>query len=815
MALAVFVLALTVFILAGSLPAYARNSVTFGGNFDRQRINIDPYLPPSEPVWYNDNVSQSITQPVVIEDKIYHASARWLWELPLADGSNGREKRLFEIDTGETATTGSHPSYFENIIYVGSKNGYVYAYDLEKKQKIRERKVAGDYGVVSSPLVMQDSEGIIHVIAGSSDGEAINIFKNFHSPNDGDVERIENKPGGNITSSPSKVTPSVFVFATNYNGENKPGKIVFYDLNQQKPVWTHTAEDGIPSSVAVSGNLVFAADKSGHLFALDFNAKSLKWSNYDYAGAGTFANFSPAVADGKVFFPIRRTNKSGAGGNGILTAWDQNTGRKLWATTGIKGEITTSPTVWAAGNLVLVGTSEGLIYGFDLDTGKPKAWFTLDGGQTMSATGKLVGIGPGGIAGDIRPDGITTEFTIANGYLLAGGVRPDGRGRLIAFKLTGSDIALTAFTPDNPRPAAGEKVSFGITVANYAENPRDVTIKVKDNRTGFLQDLNLTAVPGKGSVTTRVYGWEAPAGQVTVTAQIISPGGGTKFNYNTENDTKTLTFANGVDLLAYNLATEDPVYTGDSNSATLIVENRSQTPVSTTVKFLLNNNPKLIPAQRITLDPNSKLPVAFTWTAPASGGRVTLKAVVNPDRNEPPETDYSNNTATRTVEVRTREASVEGGQLTVSATASPAKTKAGYGFEITANTSTTPYVYTETHTRTINGILQTYTDTHYRDCPGATRVKAFFPNGVSVELEPDTTLGSPAVPANTWRLPRNEKSRDKLRKHYIPPATPDGIYLVSLVAEGAGDDGKLTARTSVTVRVEGSMYDDLHSRIVE
>jgi hypothetical protein len=167
------------------------------------------------------------------------------------------------------------------------------------------------------------------------------------------------------------------------------------------------------------------------------------------------------------------------------------------------------------------------------------------------------------------------------------------------------------------------------------------------------------------------------------------------------------------------------------------------------------------------------------------------------------------------VEVTAREIPNEGGQLTMSATVKPTKTKAGYGFEITATTSTTPYVYTETHTKLVNGKTETYTETHTRDCPGATQVKAIFPTGEIIYLEPILPLNSPVVAENTWRLPPNAQSRDKLRKHYIPPATPDGRYLVRLIAEGAGDNGRLTAQTSVFVQVEGSMYDDLHSRITE
>jgi len=61
------------------------------------------------------------------------------------------------------------------------------------------------------------------------------------------------------------------------------------------------------------------------------------------------------------------------------------------------------------------------------------------------------------------------------------------------------------------------------------------------------------------------------------------------------------------------------------------------------------------------------------------------------------------------------------------------------------------------------------------------------------------SLGNTSNPTNTWVLPPNSGSRDKLRKHYIPKDTPDGDYLVKLLASGAGDNGDLT--TTITVRL--------------
>ncbi|HEX3033388.1 MAG TPA: PQQ-binding-like beta-propeller repeat protein [Bacillota bacterium] len=804
-------IALTVALLVTgySSGAFAQDSVTFGHNFSRQRCDSEVTLPPSEQVWTNDKIGESITQPVIVGDKIFHASNRWLWELPLTNGSNGREKRLFEIDTGERVTTGSHPSFLDNVIYVGSKNGNLYGFDLIRKRVIASKKVAGNYGVVSSPLVVKNSQGIVDVVVGSSDGQALYIFKNFLNP--AVTTRLTCTPGGNITSSPSQVNSNVFVFATNHNGQNRPGQICFYDLKQQKLVWTHRTDNGIPSSVAVAGGLAYAIDKTGKTYCLDFQQRRLKWSDSSYTSSGTFANFSPAIADGKVFFPIRRTTKYGAKGNGILTARNQQTGKKIWSTPPLKGEITTSPVVWSSAGVVLVGTSKGYIYGFDVDTGQPKGWFTKDSGQTISSVGQLAGVGSNA-RGNIRPDGITTEFAIANGYLLVGGKRASGQGTLCAFKLTGSDVALTSLTADNVQPQPGIKVAFRVTLENRGDQPRSISFQLTDNATPFRKVINVYGVQAGKTVTSYVYDWIMPAGQAKVTAKILSPAGGTKFNYLAANDSRTVVLQAGVDLALSDFVTPTTVFTGDTRLAAISVTNHSGTPITSSIKFLQNNNGSLIPPQQISLKPDETQLVSVKWTAPATAGTVTLKAVLNPNRNQPLETDYSNNTSLKQVEVNNQQVSTTGGRLTLTAAPDPAKTKAGYGFELNAATKTEPYIYHHTHTRVVNGQVETYTDTHQTPCPGARGVKAYFPDGSIVDLEPTKSLSQTS---NSWRLPPSAQSSARLRKHYIPSSTPDGAYQVKLVAWGAGKNGNLTAQRAVVVLVEGTLYDDVRTLLTE
>lgn len=185
-------------------------------------------------------------------------------------------------------------------------------------------------------------------------------------------------------------------------------------------------------------------------------------------------------------------------------------------------------------------------------------------------------------------------------------------------------------------------------------------------------------------------------------------------------------------------------------------------------------------------------------------------AKVNPDRTIP-ENNYNNNSISVPVYINDNTIQQDGGQLHITASATPSKVRAGEGFSLSVSTWTDEYVWYETETRTAaDGSTYTVTVRKTRPCPGPQRVIAYFADGNSVELE-RSTPGGPT--SNAWRLPPNPNSPQKLRKKYIPAETPDGEFITKIVAEGAGDSGEFTAKTSVTVIVEASIYDDVGSRI--
>lgn len=269
--------------------------------------------------------------------------------------------------------------------------------------------------------------------------------------------------------------------------------------------------------------------------------------------------------------------------------------------------------------------------------------------------------------------------------------------------------------------------------------------------------------------------------------------------------------------------------------------------------FLLNGSSK---TELIELRANSDVSIPFTWTAPAAGTNVVLKAEVNPKR-KPTEISYSNNTKQAGVEIIKRASTIiieeqpvdiiapppgcsnsrvewsevrfshwqtvkvgekveedpETGEpvvipiyeeravyttkyfwaeLTVSASLSETQLKSGYGFEAFVNTQ----------------VSSNYDQMN--KLAGAQVVYAYFPENqyaVPLQLEP---INSTTSLGNTWRFYVNYDSVTRKRQHYTPVWFPDRQnYTVQFVARFAQSPGGQMCETVLkSIFIDGNMYED-------
>lgn len=134
-------------------------------------------------------------------------------------------------------------------------------------------------------------------------------------------------------------------------------------------LWSYPVRNSIKNTIAIDGNLVFAQDAQGYLYAINTETGKLAWEKQ------LPVNGLPALIDGLV----AHEGVVYAGAGKGLCAFDVQTGKQLWKNEGWgQGEGTTS--TLTVGNGLLIGSAQwSALYGNDAKTGQ-KLWAASDNG---------------------------------------------------------------------------------------------------------------------------------------------------------------------------------------------------------------------------------------------------------------------------------------------------------------------------------------------------------------------------------------------------------------------------------------------------
>ena len=144
-----------------------------------------------------------------------------------------------------------------------------------------------------------------------------------------------------------------------------------YALNGKdgSTLWSYPVRNSIKNSIAIDGDIVFAQDAQGFLYAIDTETGKLCWEKQ------LPVNGLPALIDGLVADEGMVYAGTGKG----LCAFEARTGKQLWRNEGWgQGEGTTS--TLTLGNGLLIGSAQwNALYGNDAQTGE-KLWVASDNG---------------------------------------------------------------------------------------------------------------------------------------------------------------------------------------------------------------------------------------------------------------------------------------------------------------------------------------------------------------------------------------------------------------------------------------------------
>jgi outer membrane protein assembly factor BamB len=257
--------------------------------------------------------------------------------------------------------SGSSPVLADGIVYVGSNNHRLSAFDADTGRRPWSFPTNGR--ILSTPAV---AKGIVYV--GSSDGNVYALDAATGS------KRWSHRTNGQVLSSPAVAGGELYV-------GSEDGDLYALDASTGTTRWTFPTGYPMESSPAVANGTVFVGSEDRRIYALDASTGKERWSFQ--AAAGSDGN--PAVVDGVVYI-----------GAGHFYALDAATGRMLWAFRGdgygyLAGSAVANGVVYAA-------SVSGTLHALDAATGKERwsFWMNASGASSPAVANGVVYVGGNG-----------------------------------------------------------------------------------------------------------------------------------------------------------------------------------------------------------------------------------------------------------------------------------------------------------------------------------------------------------------------------------------------------------------------------------
>ena len=366
-------------VLSFCWAALGEDAVMFRGNPRHTGVYEDPGVAKLSSVkWKFHTSGMMIGSPAVVGGVVYVGSTDG--NLYAVDAEDGALKWKFNTQS----RVPSSPAVAGGVVYFTAYDGNFYAVDAGtgklkwKFQTGGERRFAAKHlhGMQPAAEMMPDpfdcflSSPVVWngaVYFGSGDG-------NVYSLNA--VSGILNwkfKTGDIVHASPAIADGTLFVGSWDS---------YFYaiDAASGQEKWKFkTGEDheiynqvGIQSSAAVVDGVVYFGCRDAHLYALDAGTGEKKWA---FSLNGSWVVGSPAVRDGKVYFPTSDSS--------LLYALDAKSGQVLKSQAFNKWYLFSSPAI--AGDMIYFGSTQGKVMGVEAAGLKPAWTFETDGFKQRGA----------------------------------------------------------------------------------------------------------------------------------------------------------------------------------------------------------------------------------------------------------------------------------------------------------------------------------------------------------------------------------------------------------------------------------------------
>jgi|GEM_PF-5145093 len=243
----------------------------------------------------------AISNAVLDEENAYYVSGGYLLALDYWSGEEQWRAHMYDPEKRRGAV--SHPTVAEGSLFVGGRNGTLYAYNASTGKQRWTYPTGGP--ILSSPTV---ADGRIFFLSQDS------LFYALDAQTGERVWSFLTHWGGN--SSPTVAGNTVYVGCQEFVGTE--GYLYALDTKSGALKWQFEAKGSIQGVPVIAHGNVYVVSDDGYLFAVDTATGQEKWQ-YNLS-ANTLS--SPTVTDSAVYVM--------AHGNGIAYAVHAHSGKELW-----------------------------------------------------------------------------------------------------------------------------------------------------------------------------------------------------------------------------------------------------------------------------------------------------------------------------------------------------------------------------------------------------------------------------------------------------------------------------------------------------
>jgi outer membrane protein assembly factor BamB len=294
------------------------------------------------------------SSPAVVAGVVYVGSDDGsVWAFDATDGN-----ALWSFGTGGTVR--SSPAVVDGVVYAGSNDGSVYAIDGTTGTEIWSFATEGI--VTASPLVV---DGLVFI--GSRGGT-------FYALDAATGVETWSKRMWGVWHGAAYDAGTVFV------GSDQ-SKVFAYDATTGNLRWSATLDGRVRCTPSVWHGAVYVGDDAAKVYGLNEATGALLWtSRAASVDAGAVVRSSPAVGHGRVFVDTGETTPM----DGHVVAFDATNGRAIWRMH-LADYATSSPAL--ANGVLYLGSFDTRLYAFSAINGNElwtSGWGTLTRGITSS-----------------------------------------------------------------------------------------------------------------------------------------------------------------------------------------------------------------------------------------------------------------------------------------------------------------------------------------------------------------------------------------------------------------------------------------------